>query len=117
MVLVDRGLRVAPAPWRSQHRHHQGHRRQGAGGAHVERFDEEAEGEGDGDASAVDWRLPVHRKLARSGRFDPSSGGCEITRFLQRRELGRRRVGSGIIKNEVGRPLMEGNTKRDVVGI
>jgi hypothetical protein len=61
--------------------------------------------------------LPVHRKLARSGRFDPSSGGCEITRFLQRRELGRRRVGSGIIKNEVGRPLMEGNTKRDVVGI
>jgi hypothetical protein len=61
--------------------------------------------------------LPVHRKLARSGRFDPSSGGCEITRFLQRRELGRHRVGSGIIKNEVGRPLMEGNTKRDVVGI
>jgi hypothetical protein len=59
----------------------------------------------------------VHRKLARSGRFDPSPGGCEITRFLQRRELGRRRVGSGIIKNKVGRPLMEGNTKRDVVDI
>jgi hypothetical protein len=92
---------------------------QGVGGAHVERFDEEAEGEGDGDgdASAVDRRPPVLRKLARSSRFDPSPGGCEIMRFLQCRELGKRRVGSGIIKNEVGRPLMEGNTKRDVIGI
>jgi hypothetical protein len=110
VVLVDRGLRVAPAPWRSQHRHHQGHRRQGAGGAHVERFDEETEGEGDGDASVVDRCPPVHCKLAHSSCFDPSPGDCEITCFIQCMELGRRRVGSGIIENEVCRPLMKRNT-------